>query len=198
MAGADTRACPARTMQPKALAELMEGEKVTLAAGVPTIWMGVLPELKGRDLSRLRDIVCGGSAVPQALSEALPRAGRAADPAGLGHDRDEPGRDHRPHASRRCADKSEDELADLRAAQGMPIPLVELRIVEPGTDEELPWDGEARGELQAIGPWIARRLLQRRALRRLLHRGRLAAHRRRRDDQPRTATSGSSTAPRTS
>jgi fatty-acyl-CoA synthase len=39
--------------------------------------------------------------------------------------------------------------------QGVPIPLVELRIVDPSTDEELPWDGEARGELQAIGPWIA-------------------------------------------
>ena len=52
-------------------------------------------------------------------------------------------------------DASEDELADLRAAQGLAIPLVDLRIVEPGTDDELPWDGEARGELQARGPWIA-------------------------------------------
>ena len=95
MAGANL-AMPGPNMQPKALAELMESEKVTLAAGVPTIWMGVLPELKGRDLSALRDIVCGGSAVPKSLSEALPRAGRAADPAGLGHDRDEPGRDHGP------------------------------------------------------------------------------------------------------
>jgi fatty-acyl-CoA synthase len=50
---------------------------------------------------------------------------------------------------------SEDELADVRAAQGLAIPLVDLRIVEPGTDEELPWDGKARGELQARGPWIA-------------------------------------------
>jgi fatty-acyl-CoA synthase len=52
-------------------------------------------------------------------------------------------------------DRSEDELADLRAAQGLPIPLVDLRIIDPGSDEELPWDGEARGELQARGPWIA-------------------------------------------
>jgi fatty-acyl-CoA synthase len=51
--------------------------------------------------------------------------------------------------------ESEDALADLRAAQGLAIPLVDLRIVEPGTDDELPWDGEARGELQARGPWIA-------------------------------------------
>ena len=52
-------------------------------------------------------------------------------------------------------DRSDEELADLRAAQGLAIPLVDLRIVEPGTDDELPWDGEARGELQARGPWIA-------------------------------------------
>src|SRR5688572_22449222 len=64
MAGADL-VMPGPKMQPAAIAELMEGEKVTLAAGVPTIWMGVLPELKGRDLSSLRDIVCGGSAVPK-------------------------------------------------------------------------------------------------------------------------------------
>src|SRR4051794_6556098 len=48
-----------------------------------------------------------------------------------------------------------DGLADVRAAQGLPVPLVELRIVDPGSDEVLPWDGEARGELQAIGPWVA-------------------------------------------
>jgi fatty-acyl-CoA synthase len=51
--------------------------------------------------------------------------------------------------------ESDDALADLRAAQGLAIPLVDLRIVEPGTDDELPWDGQARGELQARGPWIA-------------------------------------------
>jgi fatty-acyl-CoA synthase len=50
---------------------------------------------------------------------------------------------------------SEEELADLRAAQGVAVPLVDLRIVDPASDEELPWDGEARGELQATGPWIA-------------------------------------------
>ena len=50
MAGA-TLVMPGPDLSPKAIAELMEAEKVTLAAGVPTIWMGVLPELDGRDLS---------------------------------------------------------------------------------------------------------------------------------------------------
>ncbi len=154
MAGADL-VMPGPKMQPAAIAELMEGEKVTLAAGVPTIWMGVLPELKGRDLSSLRDIVCGGSAVPKSLSEAYREQVGLPILQAWGMTETSPvattGR-----IKSWLLDSSEEELADLRAAQGTPIPLVELRIADPATGEELPWDGEARGELQAIGPWIAR------------------------------------------
>jgi fatty-acyl-CoA synthase len=153
MAGANL-AMPGSNMQPKALAELMEAEKVTLAAGVPTIWMGVLPELEGRDLSALREILCGGSAVPRALMEAFENEFgiRIIQAWGM--------TETSPLASvcrvkSTLRDRSDEELADLRAAQGLAIPLVDLRIVEPGTDDELPWDGEARGELQATGPWIA-------------------------------------------
>ncbi len=153
MAGA-SMALPGPNMQPKALAELMESEKVTLAAGVPTIWMGVLPELEGRDLSSLRDIVCGGSAVPRSLSEAFREKIGLPILQAWGMTETSPvattGR-----IKSTLLDASEDDLADLRAAQGLAIPLVDLRIVEPGTDDELPWDGEARGELQARGPWIA-------------------------------------------
>ena len=51
---------------------LQEAPTPALASewGVPTIWMAVLPELKGRDTSSLRAIVCGGAAVPKALSES--------------------------------------------------------------------------------------------------------------------------------
>jgi fatty-acyl-CoA synthase len=153
MAGSSL-AMPGSNMQPKAIAELMESEKVTLAAGVPTIWMGVLPELEGRDLSSLRDILCGGSAVSRALSEAYREKIGLPILQAWGMTETSPvattGR-----IKSTLLDRSEDELADLRAAQGLPIPLVDIRIVEPGTDDELPWDGEARGELQARGPWIA-------------------------------------------
>jgi fatty-acyl-CoA synthase len=153
MAGSSL-ALPGPNMQPKALAELMESEKVTLAAGVPTIWMSVLPELEGRDLSSLRDILCGGSAVPRALSEAYREKIGLPILQAWGMTETSPvattGR-----IKSTLLDRSEDELADLRAAQGLPIPLVDLRIVEPGTDDQLPWDGEARGELQTRGPWIA-------------------------------------------
>jgi fatty-acyl-CoA synthase len=153
MAGSSL-AMPGANLQPKALAELMESEKVTLAAGVPTIWMGVLPELEGRDLSSLREILCGGSAVPKSLSEAYREQVGLPILQAWGMTETSPvattGR-----VKSTLLDRSEEELADLRSAQGLAIPLVDLRIVEPGTDDELPWDGEARGELQARGPWIA-------------------------------------------
>jgi fatty-acyl-CoA synthase len=153
MAGASL-ALPGQDLSPDALADLMESEKVSLAAGVPTIWMGVLPKLEGRDISALQRIVCGGSAVPRSLSEAYrEKIGMPILQAwGM--------TETSPLASvcrvkSTLQDRDEDDLADLRAAQGLPAPLVELRIVDPGSDEVLPWDGEARGELQAAGPWIA-------------------------------------------
>jgi fatty-acyl-CoA synthase len=153
MAGASL-VMPGPDLSPPALAELIEGERVTLAAGVPTIWMGVLPELKGRDVSSLRDILCGGSAVPRSLSEAYREQIGLPILQAWGMTETSPvattGR-----IKSTLLDRSEDELADLRAAQGVPTPLVELRIVDPGSDEVLPWDGEARGELQANGPWVA-------------------------------------------
>ena len=69
MAGANL-AMPGADLSPAAIASLIEGERVTLAAGVPTIWMGVLEEIDGRDFSSLKRIISGGSAVPKALSEA--------------------------------------------------------------------------------------------------------------------------------
>jgi fatty-acyl-CoA synthase len=145
---------PGPDLRPGALAELMESEKVTLAAGVPTIWMGVLPELEGRDTSSLREILCGGSAVPQSLSEAYREQVGMPILQAWGMTETSPvattGR-----IKSTLGEQDAPELAELRAAQGVPIPLVELRIVDPGTDEVLPWDGEARGELQATGPWVA-------------------------------------------
>jgi fatty-acyl-CoA synthase len=153
MAGASL-AMPGADLSPDAIASLMEDEQVTLAAGVPTIWMGVLPQLEGRDISALQRIVCGGSAVPRSLSEAY------REQIGMPILQAWGMTETSPLASvcrvkSTLLDEGEDDLADLRASQGLPVPLVELRIVDPGSDEVLPWDGEARGELQAAGPWVA-------------------------------------------
>jgi fatty-acyl-CoA synthase len=116
--------------------------------------MGVLPLLEGRDLSSLRKILCGGSAVPRALSEAY------REKLGLPITQAWGMTETSPIASvgmikAGLADHPEDELADLRATQGLGAPGVDLRIVDAESGEELPWDGKRSGELQARGPWIA-------------------------------------------
>ena len=153
MAGASL-VLPGSDLSPKAIADLIESERVTLAAGVPTIWNGMLAELDGRDMSSLTRIVCGGSAVPRALSEAyreriglpLLQAWGMTETSPLGSVC------HVKSTLKGCTD---DQLADLRASVGIPVPMVEARIVEPGSEDELPRDGEASGELQVSGPWIA-------------------------------------------
>jgi fatty-acyl-CoA synthase len=152
MAGADF-VMPGPDLSPRAIADLIESERVTLAAGVPTIWMGMLDELDGRDFSALQRIVCGGSAVPRSLSEAyreklglpLLQAWGMTETSPLGSV---------ARVRSTLLDRDEDELAHVRASQGIASPLVEVRIAGP-EGEELPWDGHSRGELQARGPWVA-------------------------------------------
>jgi fatty-acyl-CoA synthase len=146
---------PGPDLSPGAIIRLIEQERVTFAAGVPTIWMGVLAEAEGHDLSSLRCIPCGGSAVPKALSEGF------REKVGLPLLQAWGMTETHPIASvarisSELAGRGEEELAEVRATQGIMVPGIELRIVDPGSEEELPWDGKSRGELQAVGPWVAR------------------------------------------
>jgi fatty-acyl-CoA synthase len=153
MAGASF-VMPGPDLSPRAIATLIETERVTVAAGVPTVWMGALSELEGRDVSSLERILCGGSAVPRSLSEAYREKLGFPMLQGWGMTETSP----LASVSRvrsTLLDRSDDELADIRAMQGVVLPFVECRIVDPGGERELPWDGEAYGELQVAGPWIA-------------------------------------------
>ena len=138
---------------PKSLVELAEQEEVTFLAGVPTVWIALANYLKesGKRLPRVRTVVCGGSAVPQTLMETMDSLGlRILHAWGM--------TETSPLGSvaRVAAEtKPEDELR-LRLTQGRVAPGVELRITDPSTGEELPWDGVAFGEIQVRGPWIAR------------------------------------------
>ncbi|HWC66797.1 MAG TPA: long-chain fatty acid--CoA ligase [Acidimicrobiales bacterium] len=147
---------PGPDLSPKALADLIVDERVTVAAGVPTIWMGVLPELKGRDTSSLRAIPCGGSAVPKALSEAYKEQLGLPIYHAWGMTETSPIAAVCHVKTTLAATHTEDELADLRASVGPTVVGVDFRVVEPGTTNPLPWDGESSGELQVQGPWIAR------------------------------------------
>ena len=175
----DARARPVRARR---IADLIVDEKVTVAAGVPTIWMQVLPELKGRDTSSLRAIPCGGSAVPKALSEAyreqlglpilqawgMTETSPVASVCRLDGDQELAARRragraaHRRSAGPRSASSAASSSPDTHDA-GAAGRRVERRAAVPRT-------------------WIAATLLRRPAGRRELHRRRLAAHRRRGDD----------------
>ncbi len=144
---------PGPMMQPKALADLIVNEGVTFTAGVPTIWQGVLPELAGRE-HRLRDIGCGGSAVPKALSEAY------REQVGLPILQAWGMTETSPVASSgvlqaRFDDADDETKAARRSRAGMPLFGVEARIVDADTNEPQPWDDTATGELQVRGPWCA-------------------------------------------
>jgi fatty-acyl-CoA synthase len=145
---------PGPDLSGKAIADLIVDEHVTVAAGVPTIWMQVLPELKGRDTSSLRCIPCGGSAVPKALSEAY------REQLGLPILQAWGMTETSPIAAVMHLDADERELpdeqqADVRTMVGRVVPGVEMRVVDPDSLDTVPWDGESSGELQCRGNWIA-------------------------------------------
>jgi fatty-acyl-CoA synthase len=152
MHGADL-VMPGPYLQAKPLASLIEGERVTSSGGVPTIWMDLLrhADEHGADLSSMRIVTSGGSAVPRSLMEAFEeRHGmRIVQAWGMTETSPVGSVAHPP------AGVDEAEQWDYRATAGRLLPLVEGRIV--GDDgEELPHDGESTGELQVRGPWVAR------------------------------------------
>jgi fatty-acyl-CoA synthase len=151
-----TLVMPGPDLSAPAVAALMEEERVTVAAGVPTIWMGVLPELKGRDTSALRSVVCGGSAVPKVLSEAYREQIGLPISQAWGMTETSPVASVFHTKSYLDETLDDEQKADVRASVGLVSFGVDFRVVDPVTLDLQPWDGETRGELQVAGPWIAR------------------------------------------
>ncbi|MEZ5383257.1 MAG: long-chain fatty acid--CoA ligase [Microthrixaceae bacterium] len=143
---------PGPDLSAPTLARLMEEQRVTLAAGVPTIWMGVVEELDGRDVSALRVLPCGGSAVPTALSKRFEEKTGLPILQAWGMTETSPVGSVAKVASH-LTDAPAEKVDELRASQGLPVLGVELRVQAPDGDR-VPWDGESQGELQAAGPWI--------------------------------------------
>ena len=130
---------------------------VTITAGVPTIWMGILGMLDKEperwDLSKLHSMLVGGSAAPRAMIDGFRQrhgmtvvhAWGMTETSPLATTSDYVGEFRR----RRRGD-----AARRRAMQGLPLPFVELRAIDDDGNE-IPWDGEAMGELEVRGPWVA-------------------------------------------
>ena len=144
---------PDRFLQPAPIAEMIERERPTHAAAVPTIWQGLLAELtaKPRDVSTLTQVTIGGSACPPALMKAFDDLGMRVFHAWGMTETSPLGTVARPPAT--VAPGSDEEFA-YRLTQGRFPAGVEGRLIGPG-GEELPWDGESAGELEVRGPWIA-------------------------------------------
>jgi len=127
---------------------------VTLAAGVPTVWMGLLNHVKQNQLrfSSLKRTVIGGSASPPALIRALEEDYGVEVRHAWGMTEMSP-------LGTVCAFKAGHAAMDkerryaLQAKQGRPVFGVDLKIVD-GKGEELPRDGKAVGDLHAKGPWV--------------------------------------------
>ena len=147
---------PGPHLDPESLLDLMAREKVAWAAGVPTIWMGILQLLDanpGRwDLSAMKAMLVGGSAVPRAMIAAYQKRHGITIVQGWGMTETSPVASTAalPHD---LADVDEETRFDIESWAGLPLPLVEIRI-RIG-DEDQPWDGETMGELEVRGPWVA-------------------------------------------
>jgi acyl-CoA synthetase (AMP-forming)/AMP-acid ligase II len=145
---------PGRHLDPVSLLELFEQERVNVTAGVPSIWLGLLEALDREPtrwkLERMRMIV-GGAAAPEALIRGFDRHGQEVIHAWGMTETSPVGTVSRLKTS--LVDASEDERYRYRAMQGMPAPLVEVRIMADAG--AAPHDGSSMGELQVRGPWVA-------------------------------------------
>jgi fatty-acyl-CoA synthase len=154
MAGADFL-MPSRFLQAEPLARFINDERPTFSGAVPTIWADVLRYSEANpgavDLSSLRMIICGGSAVPRSLMESFEaqHGVRIVQAWGMTETSPLAAVAHPPKGVELgCAEEME-----WRAKTGRVVPGVELRIVG-GDGEAMPWDGDAVGEIQVRGPWI--------------------------------------------
>lgn len=143
---------PDRFLQPGPLAEMIESERPTHAAAVPTIWQGLLAELtaRPRDVSSLAQVTIGGAACPPALMEAFDTLGMRVCHAWGMTETSPLGTTARPPAA---AVGTDEEFA-YRVTQGRFPSGVEARLRGPDGRAQ-PWDGASAGELEVRGPWIA-------------------------------------------
>lgn len=137
------------------LLDLFNREKVTLAAGVPTVWINVMEEVeKDKGMYKFPDnftVVVGGSAPSEDLLNRLMNAGCSIKHAwGM--------TETTPLATINSSENIIGDVAEKKkythlTKQGTPIPFVEIRVVNE--DGVITWDGKSMGEIQVRGPWIS-------------------------------------------
>ncbi|UAC48961.1 long-chain fatty acid--CoA ligase [Bacillus aquiflavi] len=149
-----TLVLPGPYFTPKILAQLIESERVTVTAGVPTIWLGLLKELekKSYNMSSLRGILCGGAAAPKGMIKAFEKKHNIPFMHAYGMTETSPLAVISTLKSYQ-EEQSEEESFDLKAKQGILVPCLEMKVI--GKNGEVQWNGIEMGELAIRGPWIA-------------------------------------------
>jgi fatty-acyl-CoA synthase len=144
---------PGRFLQAEPLTTMIREERATFSGAVPTIWADILRygEANDIDLSSVRMVICGGSAVPRSLMERFEDRYGMRIVQGWGMTETSPlaAVGHAPAG----VELGSAEEMDWRAKTGRVMGGIELRIVDDGGNE-LPWDGEAVGEIEVRGPWV--------------------------------------------
>ena len=145
---------PGPGLDGKSLYELFETEKVTLSAGVPTVWQGLLGyvEANGYKFSTMRRTVIGGSACPPAMMKTFQERYGVQVLHAWGMTEMSPVGTVATLKSKHLELPHDAQFA-IQAKQGRAVYGVDMKIVDDdGAD--LPWDGKASGELMVRGPWV--------------------------------------------
>ncbi|WP_135304545.1 long-chain fatty acid--CoA ligase [Haloarcula amylovorans] len=152
-AGGAKHVYPGPQPEPADLAHLIESEGVTITAGVPTVWLGLMDYVKENDvdLSQLERLVVGGSAAPEAMIRffddhdvELTHAWGMTETAPVGAV---------SHLKHSLEDADYETQLEKRSKQGLIVPGLEFEVVDD-EGEAVPHDGEAYGELLVRGPWV--------------------------------------------
>jgi fatty-acyl-CoA synthase len=147
---------PGPALDGKSVYDLIEAEKVTYAAGVPTVWQMLLGHLKpnGLRFSTLKRTVIGGSACPPAMIHAFREDYGVEVLHAWGMTEMSPLGTLCTLKNKHLALPAEDQMK-IRLKQGRAIFGVDMKIVG-GDGEDLPWDGKTPGDLYVKGPWVIR------------------------------------------
>ncbi|MFD1587450.1 long-chain fatty acid--CoA ligase [Halorientalis brevis] len=152
-AGGAKHVYPGPSPEPEDLAKLIENEGVTITAGVPTVWLGLMEYVKENDvdLSELETVIVGGSAAPEAMVrffddhgvEVLHAWGMT-EMAPIGSV---------SHLKGDLEDADYDTQVEKRTKQGLIAPGLEFKVIDDD-GEEIAWNGVEFGELYVRGPWV--------------------------------------------
>jgi fatty-acyl-CoA synthase len=152
-AGGAKHVYPGPRPDPEDLAALIEAEGVTITAGVPTVWLGLMEHMEDThvDLSELETVVVGGSAAPEAMIRffddhgvTVLHAWGMTETSPIGST---------AHLKYDLRDSDYETQLDKRGKQGLVLPGLEFRVVDE-EGREVAWNGEDFGELQIRGPWV--------------------------------------------